>query len=177
MSARMSKQERLAAQCRWLREQKHRKRLEAEIAKLEKQGEVSDKQLEELGLWAAPLSPAKEFIAMRLMEASPDADYPSTVHRALADLVDSDIPLDRRIRARIAGELRRLYLPDQQRKQSDRSDRRQAEIALMKEMKRLFESRGMAPGEAKDAAAEALGISDAGTWDKKIYRAKRKGIS
>jgi hypothetical protein len=43
--------------------------------------------------------------------------FDSKLSQAIVDLVASDIPLDREARALIADELRRLYLPDEERGQ------------------------------------------------------------
>lgn len=178
----MSKQEREEVRRQWRLHEKERKWREAEIAKLEKRGgEISGAELDDLGLWAPRRSPAMEFITRRLKGVSL-GDFDNAVHQAFGDLIASDIPLDRHMRALIASEWRRCHLPDQQRKLHDSRSKLQAEITTIKELKRhLVEDRGIPPGKADgmvvDDLGEALGISTVDSLNKKIARAKRQGIS
>jgi hypothetical protein len=167
MSARMLKQERVEAPRQFLKEQKDRAHIEAQIAELEKQPGVSDAQLEELGLTVWPLSPAMEFMRKRLNEVSPD-DFDSGWKQAIVDLVESDIPLDRHTRSKIAAELRRLYFPNSVR---DRREKRQLESAMIEDQKRYLLSTGMTAAEADQIIAKERGIKVA-ALRKRDYRTK-----
>src|SRR5207253_2608507 len=109
MSARISKQQRSEARRQWLLEKKDREWREAKLAELAKQGEVTDAQLEELGLVRLQLQPTTEFMRERLRGISPDdPQLQSKYKQATIDLVASDIPLDPSFRRLLAGDLCRL---------------------------------------------------------------------
>jgi hypothetical protein len=156
-----------------LREQKHREELEAHIAELKQLG-VSDVQPEELGLVPAPISPAMDFIQKRLNEVSPDdPEFDSKWKQVIVDLVESDVPLDRHTRSKIAAELRRLYFPDAKR---DRRAKRQLESAMIEDRMRHLLSCGMTVKEAEHLIVEemgqALGIATVAALRKRNYRTK-----
>ena len=170
-----TKRERDEARRRVEQEQEWREHIEAQIAELEKQpGGVSDAQLEELGLTVQPIPPATKFFMERLKGVSPDdPEFDSKWKQAIVDLVESDVPLDRHTRSKIAAELRRLYFPDAKR---DRDAKRQNQIAMIEDRKRHLLSCGMTVKEAEHLIVkemgQALGIATVAALRQKIYRTK-----
>ena len=154
---RMSKREREDAKRERLLEEQDRAWREAQIAELEKQGEVSNAQLGELGLVASRMSPAMKFIADRLQELSfDDPLFDSKWQQVIVDLITSDVPLDPLIRRLIADELHRLYFPDAKR---DSLARRRIKVATRKDWQALLINRGLMAKEADAEIAKELGIT------------------
>jgi hypothetical protein len=153
---RMSKQERVEARRQFQEEREHRKRLEAQIAELEKL-RVDVQPEETLGLTVAPMSPALDFIRRRLNKVPPDDPQSDAKwQQAVIDLVASNIPLDPRTRSLLAGELSRLYFPNAER---DRRARRRIESAAIEDLKRELLRRGMTAAEVEREVAQTFGIS------------------
>ena len=177
---RLSKAERKEAK-RWAQaKQQDRKWREAEIAKLEKSGEeITDAQLEELGLYRIPGPPDQEFLNERLRGARPE-DFLRKALQALADLVASDVPLGPLTRQFAASELRRLSLPDSQRNRCDRDAKLAAGVKAADGLKHVLLADGMTPGEADaavvDCLGKALGISNVESLNKKRQRARRRKV-
>ena len=68
----------------------HRQWMEAQIAKLEKQGLSTEKICDELGLFTVENPPAKQFILDRLKGVDV-ANVDDALHREMVDLLRSDI--------------------------------------------------------------------------------------
>jgi hypothetical protein len=170
MSARISKQDRLAARRRWLQEQEARRRLEAKIAELEKRGEITDAELEDLGLRVAPISPATKFMMERLNKISPnDPEFTSKSNLAIVDLVASNVPLDSRTRSLIAGTLHNLFFPNAPR---DRRQKKLLEAEIVEGMKRQLLRQGMTVTEAERLIVKnkMFGIAGVSALRKRIQR-------
>jgi hypothetical protein len=89
------------------------------------QGPITDDDLLALGL----ITPADHFLAKRFMGCQ-DAEKLEDTHRhALVDLLRSDVPLDRRTRNWIAGELERLSWPNPE---AEKRARRQAKAYVIR---------------------------------------------
>ncbi len=168
MSARMSKREREEA----------KRQLEAEHLKQAFGGKVSAEQLDELGLkLMEPISPAMEFCVQQLKGVSPDdPQYETKSNQAIIDLVASDVPLDPLTRSRLAGELRRLYFPNEVR---DRRKKQRWQNAMIEDVKHHLLSCGVCKRawEAEDKIIEtigqAFGIKSVEAWRQRIKRARR----
>jgi hypothetical protein len=80
---------------------KHRQWMEAEIAKLEKQGCSTEQILDELNLFEARLSPAMEILLDQIKDATVD-NIDDGIRRAAIDLLRGEIPLDAFARQAIA---------------------------------------------------------------------------
>jgi hypothetical protein len=164
---RLSKTEQEEARRYWLEKQQHRRWLESEIAK---RGQLTEADLDELGLTIPDNPPAWKFITDCLAKVRPDdPQFNKKWQQAVIDLVASDVPLDPIMRHLIAGELRRLYFPNAER---DRRERRRLEIAAIESQKQLLQGRGMTAKEVEQAIAENFGISVDGLR-KKIQREGR----
>ena len=194
LPTRMSKEERVKARRFASRQRKEQELRQAELARLEKTlkpGEQpTEEQLGKLGLVSAnrlrdllgvPPSPVMEFIAKRLDGSPSDDDTHTTLCRAIADLLRSDVPLDRLTRALVADAIDHLLLSEVRRKRLARRSKLQAEITTIKGLKRHLMTEGLTPSQADDAVVASLGkalrISTVDALNKKIYRAKREGIS
>jgi hypothetical protein len=166
-----TKRERAEAKKQWLLQQKERAWIEAEIAKLEKQGDVTEAQLEELGLWLAPRGPPDlEFFMKRLNQLQPDdPQFDSKWQLALIDTV-RNIPLRSRMRSLVADELHRRSFPNPER---ERREKRQIEVHMLECEKQALLRRGKTSGQAEKAVAEAHHITVA-ALRKKIQRVKCK---
>lgn len=169
---RSPKQMRAWKQWHWANHEAGRKWREAEIARLEKSGEIRTMANEEieahLELWVPPMTPAETFIMKQPKGTSLDD--------IMASLVAEGIPLDRRMRGHVTGWIRHLRLPEKQRKQRERQAKKQSTIYLAMELKRyLVEDQGMTPGKADDEVAENLGMSNAAV-DKMLKRARQDGL-
>jgi hypothetical protein len=168
---RPSKREREDVRRDWALEKEDRAWREAQIAELEKQGEVSDAQLEELGLVASRMSPAMKFIADRLQELSfDDPLFDSKWQQVIVDLMASGVPLDPLIRRLIAGDQQRLYYPDAER---DSLAKRRNEVAFIKDIWKAELLRGMMAKEADAEIAKELGIK-VGALHKKLQLRVRR---
>jgi hypothetical protein len=177
MSKRRSKQERDKLRDEWQQRQKERERFEAHIAEIEELielGVVTDAQLEDHRLFPEfffpKLSPAMQFLSDRLSGVSSDDDYDNKWKQAIVDLVKSDIPLDPRSRSLLAGDLHRLYFPNDER---DRRDKQRMEAAWIEELMETALSRGMTTAEAREEIAKALGINSVEALRKRVQRAPK----
>jgi hypothetical protein len=172
MSKRRSKQKRDKLRNEWRQHQKMRALIEGEIAKLEKHGDVSDAQLEDLGLWIPPPPPpAMQFMIDRLSDVSlDDPELDSKWKLGIIDLVKSDIPLDPRSRSLLAGDLQRLYFPNAER---NRREQQRMEAAMIDCFEEELLSRGMTTAKAREEIVKALGISSVDALRKRMQRAPK----
>jgi hypothetical protein len=167
----MSKREREDAKRDWALEEEVREWREARISELEKQGEVSDAQLEELGLTASPMSPAMKFIVDRLNRLSfDDPLFDSKWQQVIVDLIASNVPLDPLIRRLITGEQHRLYFPSAKR---ESLTQRRNEVAMIKDWQAELISRGLMAKEADAEIAKKLGIKVTALHKKLQLRIRR----
>jgi hypothetical protein len=171
VSARLSKQERDKFRRFAVRQQSERALIEAEIAKLEKSGEeINEAQLEDLGLYVSPLSPAMQFIVDRLKGVTP-REFDTKAKLAMVALVKSKVPLDPQTRRLIAGDLYGLYFPNPAR---DRRAKQQNENAVIENMRRELLSRGMTAAEVEREIVKALGIKSVAALRKRMQRRNRR---
>jgi len=170
-----------AAQKEWAREQdEHRQWIEAEIAELEKKGLSTEQICNELGLltleqlrdkYGLEHSRAKQFIFDRLKGVKDvNNNVWDAIHRAMVDLLLSDIPLDRYSRDSIAESLRRLAFPDPK---AEREMKKQVFARAVADQKRYLESRGMTAAEAEKLIAEQFGLT-VETLRQRIQRTRKK---
>jgi hypothetical protein len=151
---RLSKREREEWQRVHRLEQKHRRWIEAEIARREKLGQSTEQIAHELDLWIPPEDPAAEFFTKRLNKVRLD-DFDRKSQQALVDLVASDVPLNSFWRRLIAGELQHLYFP----KESDKKGKQRAELWAARSLQdHLQNAQGMSATEAEAEVAKTIGI-------------------
>ena len=115
-----------------------------------------------------------DFIAKRISELPPTIrpgeDFDATWAQIIIDLVDSDIPLSRRMRTVVAGTLRRLAFPNPAR---DRREKRQGWLwGLLLEKHHLLLTPGITPAKVERVMAENRNMTVEGLRNK-IQRAKR----
>jgi hypothetical protein len=175
---RLSQQERDEAERFALRQRREQQALQAEIDKLEKRGGVTDNELMGLGLFRLQGSPAIEFNRTRIKQLmAAGLPFEKAAQQALVDLVASDTPLDAYMRQLIAGELRRLYLPDKQRKRHDREAKAKVKVMAADELKHHLMVCGMTQHEAEakviEEIGEALGVTEFASIDRMRQRAKK----
>jgi hypothetical protein len=162
---RLSKQEQAKARRFSPRGQEERAQLESAIATVigpfatrEEElaaEELAQTRLKDLGLFTLSESPAMQFIHRRLHGVTPD-EFEAAGKLAMVDLIKSEVPLDRRVRQLIAGELYSLYFPNSAR---DHRTKQQNEIAMIESMKRHLLHEGKTAAEADKRIAGVLGIS------------------
>ena len=146
----------------------HRQRMEAQITKLEKQGLSAEQISDELGLWFPQYPPAMQFIFDRLKGVK-DANVYDEMHRAMVDLLRSDIPLDRKSRQWIADLFWRLAFPNPA---SEARQKRRLRAEMADDLKRICEECGMTALEAEQAVAKDLGFKTVDALRKHMQRAK-----
>jgi hypothetical protein len=82
--------------------------------------------------------------------------------RAILDLLESDLPLDKDARGRIAVEMRNLMYPTTAAKQAAIDEK----VARIKQAIAVLERRGEAPADARDQIAEALDFASGESFRK-----------
>ena len=142
----------------WRREQEQRRQLESCI----KRGLVGtiawDEAIVRLGdlrddvLVRAAHSPTLQFVLDRIKGTSSE-QFDAALHKALCELLASDLPLDRDIRSVIAGALWRLAHPEAAKRASPRTKVRFIKLALAE----LVEHRGVTVEQARNQLAEGFG--------------------
>lgn len=137
---------------------KHRQWIEAELK--------AGRSPEELGLDTLELSPAMEFIRVRLNGLADFSNLHDEVRRVMIDLLCSDTPLDRKSRQWIAQMFAR---PDPK---ADRQRKKRAFVQAAADLKGVFKYRGMTALDAEHAVAENFGLSLT-ALRKKIERARK----
>ena len=158
----LSKAERAEAKRRWELHLEERKRIKAEIARIEKEG---GNAFAELGLFISQEfeTPAWKFIRKRLKSLDDHA-----LRQTIFELIVSDIPLDPKIRVRIGAVLHPICFPDPER---DRREKKQAEIKFINSLKAHLQLQGMTVRESEEQIAKDLGIS-VDAVRKKLQRAR-----
>jgi hypothetical protein len=146
----------------------HRQWMEAQIDALEKQGLSAEEIGDELGLVFMKYSPVMEFLRDRLNRTS-EANFDDEMHRAIVDLLRSDIALDRGSRELIASLLWRLAFPNTE---AQRKTKRRAEMQFAEVLKRHYRERGMSGLEAEQQVVESLGLDSVAALRKRRHRAK-----
>jgi hypothetical protein len=126
---------------------------------------------EELGLTVVALSPALEFVRKRLNKVPhDDPQFNTKWKKAIVDLVASNVPLDPRTRSLLAGELRRLYFPNDER---DKRAKRRTELVSIELYKQHLLSLGMTAAEADREIAASHGFRTVGALRKHMQRAQK----
>jgi len=143
----------------------HRQWIEAKIAEM---GQNTAKTCDELDLWIPNDSPAMEFLFNRLNGVRA-AYFDDAMHRAVVDLLDIDIPLDRRARQLIAVMYWRLAFPNPA---AERKRQRRAEALAAELAKRCYRERGMTALEADQQVADDFGLTVGALTQRKKRAAK-----
>jgi hypothetical protein len=146
----------------------HRQQVEAQIAELEKQGLSAEQIRDAFGLWFPEYPPAMQLLFDRLKDVE-DAKVYDAVHRAVVDLLRSDMPLDRQSRQWIADLFFRLTFPNQK---DDARRQREQKAAVADALKRFYQDRGMTALEAEEQVVEDLSLKSVDALRKKKQRAK-----
>jgi hypothetical protein len=180
MTTRVPKKARDEARRRWQLQEEEREGREAEIARLGKSGQLGTMTNEEiedhLGVWIAPPPPpAMRFIMDRLKGRPPGSTgFDDKDKQMIVDLVASDVPLDRRTRSLVAGELRRLYFPNKGR---EGLAKQRLEAAMIEDMTHLLQSRGMTKTEAQreivKSIGRSIGVKNVEALQKRLQRARK----
>jgi hypothetical protein len=145
--------------------------IEVKIAELQKQGWTTDQICEEVGLLTPPeFSPAMQFLLDRTKGVDVSV-FDDEMHRAMVDLLLSDMPLDldRLTRQLIAYRLSRLAFPNPPK---EKLQKRRMEADVAASLKRRYQERGMTALEAEQTVAENLGLTSVDALRKKRQRAR-----
>ena len=165
---RLSKREREEAQRQFELEQKGDYRHMDEINEAEKE---SDKEYKA----AAPFIPVEVFMMKKTLEQMRlvnETGQDPVRGQALVDLVASDVPLDPSTRRWIANELARLYKSE---RPVSPKVKRQIKLLAARQLQLYFENyEGMAPGDAEQAAAKAIGLDVDALRQRRRRARKRK---
>ena len=144
----------LAARKERARRQDERRRwIEKRLAKKK---DWSEKDLwDELGLWIPPPEPpAQQFIIDRMMGKT--GNTLDVLHRAMVELLRSDVALDQTTRSWAADMLWRLAFPNPA---EEARQKKRLEAAWADQLKRHLQKRGATAAEAEQLVAESLGVS------------------
>ena len=137
------------------RQDEHRRRMEAQIAEMEKQGFCAEQIEDALHLIPVKDAPAMEFLYDRLkgVEAK---NVDRAMHRAMVDLLRSDIPLNHQSRQWIADLFWGLAFPNPPK---EAQNKRRAKAAFAASLKRYLIGRGTTGLEAEQFVAETFGLT------------------
>jgi hypothetical protein len=142
--------------------------IEAKIVEMAKEGLSWEQIRDTLGLTESEWSPSMEFVYARLMGVS-RKDLEREYHRAIIDLLLSNIPLDRESRQSIADTLR--FFTDPKPVTKARLIREETEYAVT--LKRHLQEDGATALEAEQLVAESLGLKNVDALRKRIQRARK----